>query len=135
LIIARDEVAARQATTGLNAYGIPYFVLAVPQTGIDLPVLNSTADSGNYGGIVILSEISYNYGTAGAENYHSALTDAQWLTLYTYQLGFGIRMVRIDVYPSPSTGTIPVTGCCADGQEQFVSFSNTSAFSTAGLRV
>jgi hypothetical protein len=83
---------------------------------------------------VVLSEVSYNYGTAGAENYHSALTDAQWIMLYAYQLQFGIRMVRIDVYPSPSTGTTPVAGCCADGQEQFVSFSNTSAFPTAGLR-
>jgi hypothetical protein len=132
LIFARDTVSAYSAFSGLNAYGIPYQVVVVPQAGITLPALNSSATAGNYGAIVILSEVSYNYG--GTLGYQSALTAAQWVQIYAYQAAFGVRMVRLDSFPSADSGTVALGGCCGTpSQEQTISISNASSFLTAGL--
>lgn len=101
LIVAKDIDAARSAHSGLQGYGIPYRVLVVPQSGATLPVLNSSATVGNYGGIVVLSEVSYDFGGG---TFRSGLTDAQWTQLYTYQKDFKVRMIRLDVYPGPQFG-------------------------------
>ncbi|KAL3422766.1 hypothetical protein PVAG01_06923 [Phlyctema vagabunda] len=130
LVIARSNATAYSGYSGLRAYRIPYQVLVVPQEGAILPALNSSLKVGNFGAIVILSEVSYDYGTAG---FRSALTSDQWLQLYTYQLAFGVRMVRIDVYPSADSGTEAQGGCCGAGIDQTVSISDTSNFPTAGL--
>ena len=103
LIIARDDASARSAHSGLQGYGIPYRVLIVPKEGAQLPKLNSSATTGNFGGIVIVSDVSYDYGTQ-PNPFRSALTDAQWKTLYDYQKQFHIRMVRLDVYPEIQFG-------------------------------
>jgi hypothetical protein len=132
LIIARDTKAAYSGYSGLAGYGIPYQILIVPSSGAALPVLNSSSTSGNFGAIVVISEVSYDYGTAG---FQSALTSAQWSSLYGYQVTFGVRMVRIDVFPSADTGTAVLGGCCGTGVEQLVSISNNSGFPTAGLKV
>jgi hypothetical protein len=133
LIFARDSVSAYSAFSGLNAYGIPYNLVVVPQTGITLPVLNSSATVGNYGAIVILSEVSYDYG--GTLGYQSALNATQLAAIYAYQAAFGIRLVRLDSFPSADSGTTALGGCCATGQEQTISISNANAFLTAGLNV
>lgn len=140
LVIARDTASAYQGYAGLNGYGIPYQILTVPQGnvpgGATLPPLNSSATVGNFGAIVVLSEVSYDYGTSG---YLSALTSAQWDQLYAYQLNYGVRMVRHDVYPGDTVGAsainAPNGGCCADGVEQLVSISNATGFPTAGLKM
>lgn len=80
---------------------------------------------------MILSEVSYDYG--GTTGFASALTTAQWAALYQYQTSFGVRMVRLDVFPSASTGTTALGGCCDDGVEQYISISNSDSFTTAGL--
>jgi hypothetical protein len=100
LIIAPDEYSASTASLGLQGYGIPFENLLVPQAGIDLPSMNSSASQGNYGGIIVIGSVSYNYDG----NWHSALTDAQWTTLYEYQANFHVRMVRINEYPGPRFG-------------------------------
>jgi hypothetical protein len=132
LIFARDTVSAYSAFSGLNAYGIPYQVVVVPQAGITLPALNSSATVGNYGAIVILSEVSYNYG--GTLGYQSALTTAQLAQIYAYQAAFGVRMVRLDSFPSADSGTVALGGCCGN-QEQTISISNAASFLTAGLNM
>ncbi|KAF2673281.1 hypothetical protein BT63DRAFT_410307 [Microthyrium microscopicum] len=135
LVFARDATTSYTATSGLNAHGIPYQLVLVPQTGVTLPTLNSTATKGNYGGIIVLSEVSYGY-TDGT-GWHSALTTDQMQTMYDYQTAFGVRMVRIDVYPNVEFGTttaIASTGCCNAGVEQLVSFSDVSSFPTAQLK-
>jgi hypothetical protein len=99
-VFSRDTASAYSATSGLNGYGIPYQAIIVPSTGITLPTLNSSATDANYGGIIILSELSYSYSTGWA----SALTATQWQQLYDYQTAFGVRMVRLDVYPTPDFG-------------------------------
>ena len=130
LVIARDTASAYSAYSGLNDYGIPYEILVVPANGTILPVLNASATIGNYGGIVILSEVSY---ADSSGDFVSALTSAQWTTLFNYQLSFGVRMVRLDVVPSSDTGTSALGDCCADTQEQNISISDTSSFPTSGL--
>ncbi|KAF2423714.1 hypothetical protein EJ08DRAFT_700958 [Tothia fuscella] len=131
LVFARDTASSYSATSGLNGHGIPYQLVIVPSAGTTLPTLNSSLTDGNYGGIIVLGEVSYQYSAGFA----SALTPEQWQTLYAYQIAFGVRMARLDVYPGSDFGTttaIPGAGCCDIGVEQPVSFTNTSAFPTAG---
>jgi len=129
LIFARDTTSAKNgAALGLCGYGIPYEITLVPQTGItDLPLLNSSGTHGNYGGIVIVSEVAYNYDN----QYRSALTEKQWNELYAYQSNFGTRMVRIDVYPTTDFG---VSSVGSNLNDEPVSFTNTTAFATANLK-
>jgi hypothetical protein len=101
LVFARDTGSAGSAISGLKGYGIPYEVVIVPATGIMLPTLNSSSSSGNYGGIITVSELSYDLGAAG---WGSAITATQWQELYAYQQSFGVRLVRLDVYPGPDFG-------------------------------
>lgn len=100
LVLARSTDESYSATSGLNGHGIPFQLLVVPQEGVDLPTLNSSSTTGNYGGFITLGEVSYDYNGT----YNSALTDAQWDTLYAYQAAFGVRMVRLDAYPEPQFG-------------------------------
>jgi hypothetical protein len=129
LIIARDSTAAESsAAAGLRGYGIPFEIVTVPQAGIaNLPVLNSSATYGNYGGIVLVSEVGYNYDAS----YYSALTRRQFNDLYAYQSTFGIRMVRLDVFPTADYGVSSKIGNLND---EPVSFTNTSSFFTSGLK-
>ncbi len=101
LVVARDDASAQSGTSGLQGYGIPYQVLIVPPGGTSLPPLNTSATEGNYGGILVLGEAAYEYPTGWA----SAITLQQWQTIYEYQLSFGVRMVRLDSFPSTDLGT------------------------------
>ena len=129
LILARDELSAKNgASLGLQGYGIPFQVITVPQAGISsLPNLNSTATNGNYGGIVVVSEVGYNYG----DLYYSALTQAQWNQLWDYQTNFGVRMVRLDVFPTSDFGVVSLGGNVND---EPISFTNVTGFQTSGLK-
>ncbi|KAF2177700.1 hypothetical protein K469DRAFT_742439 [Zopfia rhizophila CBS 207.26] len=129
LILARDQTSAQNsAFSGLQGYGIPYEVITVPQSGISsLPVLNSSATHGNYGGIVVVSDVSYDYNGS----YYSALTRRQWNTLWDYQTQFGVRMVRLDVFPTSDSGVSNLGG---NAKDEPVSFTNTTGFPTANLK-
>jgi hypothetical protein len=134
LVLARTQTSSYTATSGLSGYGIPFQLQIVPQSGIVLPTLNSSTTQGNYGGIIILGEVSYDYGSNG---WASALTEDQFQQLYDYQTAFGVRMVRLDAYPGPYFGVTPTiagSGCCGSGVEQLISFTNSSSFPTANLR-
>lgn len=132
LVLARDSTSASTATSGLNAYGIPFTTVLVPQAGVTLPALNGTS-GGNFGGIVVASEVSYDYGNT--TGWQSALTTDQWNQLYAYQLEYGVRMVQYDVYPGPNYGASAIDGgCCSTGLEQEFSFTDISDFPTSGLR-
>jgi hypothetical protein len=132
-VFARDTASSVSATSGLNAYGIPYQVVLVPKAGITLPSLNSSSTAGNYGGIIVMSEVGYDYSSG----WSSAITPTQWQTLYNYQTTFGVRMVRLDVFPSEDFGVktaIDGAGCCDAGVEQLVSFTDITGFRTANLK-
>ncbi len=130
LVLARDATAAYSAKSGLNDYGIPFEIVVIPSGGATLPVLTSPTRVGNYGAIVVLSEVSYADANG---QYASALTTAQWNALYDYQRMFGIRMVRLDVVPSAATGTRALGSCCDAALEQYLTVNDTSAFRSAGL--
>lgn len=135
LVFARDAASGASTVSGLVGYGIPYELILVPSTGITLPTLNSSLTSGNYGGIIVHGEVSYDLGTAG---WGSAITAAQWASIYAYQADFNVRMVRLDVYPGSDFGTttaISGAGCCNTGVEQMISISNSTGFPTANLKV
>ncbi|KAI7484157.1 hypothetical protein KC351_g4692 [Hortaea werneckii] len=134
LVFARDTASGNSATSGLKGYGIPFQLVIVPQGGTSLPSLNDTTTQGNYGSILVLSELAYSYDDLWA----SALTSSQWQQLYDYQTTFGVRMVRLDVYPGPDFGVataIDGAGCCDAGVEQMVSISDDADFPTANLKI
>lgn len=132
LVFARDTTAANNAVSGLQGYGISYQTVIVPSNGIStLPTLSSSSTTGNYGGIVVLSDVAYQTSTG----FFTALTDDQWKALYAYQESFGVRMVRMDVFPTADLGvTVVSQGCCKDGVEQLMSFNDTSGFPTANIK-
>ncbi|CEJ92823.1 hypothetical protein VHEMI08453 [[Torrubiella] hemipterigena] len=135
LLIARDAYDVTGISPGLDAYGIPWTSALIPQTGTDLPVLNSTATHANYGSIILVGSISYDYNGT----YKSALTDAQWDQIFAYQANFNIRMVRINEYPGPKFGTTPfdpnAPGCCDNSVVAGISLTDNSLFPSAGLKV
>lgn len=102
----------------------------MPSGGVDLPTLNSSSTVGNFGGLMLLSGLSYSY----PDGWASALTNDQYAQLYNYQKSFRVRMVQYDVYPQAAFGTTPTGTCCDSGVEQLISWSNTSAFPQAGLK-
>lgn len=122
--------------SGLDGYGIPYEVLALNATGnhgAALPEL-ITSGVGNYGGFITLSELSYEQ-SAGV--YASAMTDAQWQSIYDYQTAYGVRLARLDAYPGWDFGVslYGSGGCCIEADDiQYISISNSTAFKTAGYK-
>ncbi|KAL3441770.1 extracellular serine-rich protein [Aspergillus insuetus] len=131
LIIARDSAQANIASSGLNAYGIPFKTLLVPQAGAPLPELDSPTEGGRFGGIVVAGEASYDLGNG---TWASGLTPAQWNQLYAYQSKYHVRLVEYDVSPGAKFDTTPAAGTCCDDMEQLISLSDTSGFPSAGLR-
>ncbi|KAM0421275.1 hypothetical protein ACHAPT_010997 [Fusarium lateritium] len=131
LILAKDEYAASSAGWGFEGYGIPYEKLLVPQEGFELPTLNSSSSKGNYGGIVVVDAVSYQY----SDGWRSAISTEQWEKIYEYQINFKVRLVRINEYPGPNFGTTANgDGCCAEGVDQLISITDTSDFPTANLK-
>lgn len=134
LVLVRAGDKAYSVTSGLEGYGIPYEIAYVPKTGFQLPTLNTSTSAGKYGGIVSLSELSYEYD-GGVWN--SGISTEQYNTLYAYQLAFGVRFVRIDAYPQPAFGTTTAdqgVGCCSTDVEQLISITNNTGFPTANLK-
>ncbi|KAH6693759.1 hypothetical protein F5X68DRAFT_164648 [Plectosphaerella plurivora] len=131
LILARDTEGATAAAAGLVAYGIPYEELIIPQAGAALPTLNTSTTAGKYSGIIIIDAVAYQY----TDGWRSAITDAQFASLWAYQTDFHVRMVRLNEYPGPAFGaTVSGDGCCDTGVEQLISFTNTTGFPTANLK-
>lgn len=133
LVLVRSSDNAYAVTSGLDAYGIPYEIAQVPQDGFQLPTLNTT-NHGNYGGIISLSELAYDYGGG---NWHSGISADQYTSIYNYQLAYGVRFVRIDAFPQPAFGTTPASqgvGCCGADVEQLISLTNNTGFATANIK-
>lgn len=134
LILARDSFDVASVSPGLDGYGIPWQQVLIPQAGAPLPTLNSSMTQANYGSIILIGSISYDYNGT----YNSALTTAQWDQLYAYQTTFKVRMVRINEYPGPNFGTTVANanspGCCDDGVTATISLTNTALVPAANLK-
>jgi len=134
LVLVRVGDNPYSVVSGLQGYGIPYEISQVSKTGYQLPALNSSKSQGNYGGIISLSELAYEYD-GGVWN--SGISNDQYNTIYAYQLAFGVRFVRIDAYPQPAFGTSPAdqgVGCCGNDVEQLISLTNSTGFESANIK-
>lgn len=100
LVIARDANASYAGTSVLEGYGIPYQVVNVALPGGGFPQLNSTPNSGNFGGIVAVSAREYK----GGDDWKTALNERQWQEIYRYQEAFNVRLVRLNAWPSADFG-------------------------------
>lgn len=134
LILARDSFDVASISPALDAYAIPWQPYLIPQAGAPLPTLNSSLTHANYGSIILIGSISYDYNGT----YNSALTTAQWNQLYAYQTTFKVRMVRINEYPGPNFGTTVANanspGCCDTGVTATISLTNTAIIPAANLK-
>lgn len=129
LILARDSNATFSGTSVLQGYGIPYQVVDLSLPGGGYPQLNATPDAGNFGGIVTVSAREYKTG----DDWKAALNEKQWKELYAYQEAFGVRMVRLNAWPSADFGVQAVGNAVTD--DQLVAISDSSQFSTANIVV
>lgn len=120
-------------TLGLQGLGISYEVLTFPQAGTPLPTLEQDG-YGNYGGIVTLKELSYEYNEPGRTGWLSALTDAQWTALYDYQVKYGVRMARLDVFPTTQFGVSVRAPGGSSAAGQLWSFTNLTGFGSSGIK-
>jgi hypothetical protein len=135
LVLVRTADDPYSVISGLQGYGIPYQVVTVPKTGFQLPTLNTSTTQGNYGGIISLSELAYEYDGG---DWSSGMSVDQYNTIYAYQTAFGVRFVRIDAYPQPAFGSSPAdagVGCCGADVEQLISLTNSTGFETANVKL
>jgi hypothetical protein len=127
LVLARDYNATVGGTVVLQGYGIPYQVVDL-SSAAGLPQLNSTPDKGNFGGIVTVSAREYKNG----DDWKTALSDKQWQDMYRYQEAFGIRLVRLNAWPSTDYGVQSSGGLVS--ADQPVALTDTKSFPTANLK-
>ncbi|KAF2106217.1 putative extracellular serine-rich protein [Lophiotrema nucula] len=127
LILSREPNATSSATLILQGYGIPYQVVDLSLPGAGFPQLNSTPDAGNFGGIVAVSASDYD----GSDDWKSVLPDKQWQELYKYQDAFGVRLVRLNAWPSADFGVQSSGGKVVSDVP--VAISNGKAFATANI--
>lgn len=129
LVLARDSNATLPGTLVLEGYGIPYRVVDLSLPAAGFPQLNSTPDAGNFGGIVTVSAQSYNNG----DDWKTILSDKQWQEIYRYQEAFGVRLVRLNAWPSAEYGVQSSGGLVS--ADQPVAITDSKSFSTAGLKL
>ncbi|KAL1597716.1 hypothetical protein SLS60_008202 [Paraconiothyrium brasiliense] len=127
LILVRDKNATLPGTLVLQGYGIPYQVVDLSLPAAGFPQLNSTPDAGNFGGIVAVSARDYKNG----DDWKTTLSDNQWQELYKYQETFGVRLVRLNAWPSADFGVQSSGGVFT--ADQPVAVTDTSSFPTANL--
>lgn len=124
---------ANICTLGLEGLGISYEVLTFPQAGTELPTLEQDG-YGNFAGIVTLKELAYEYNEPGRTGWLSALTDAQWTALYDYQVKYGVRMARLDVFPTTQFGTNVRAPGGSSATGQLWSFTDLTGFESSGIK-
>jgi hypothetical protein len=129
LVLSREPNATASGVSVLQGYGIPYQVVDLSLSGSGVPQLNSTPDAGNFGGIVAVSARSYQ----GGDDWNKVLSDKQWQELYRYQEAFGVRMVRLNAWPSVDYGVQIVGGAVLTDQP--VAITNAKDFATANIVV
>lgn len=124
LVISNDATRAAQAAAGLRGYGIPYTAYVASSTTSSLPNLNSSSTRGNFGGILLTDD--------------GILGTSQFDAIHSYQTSFNVRLVIWNASPSSDYGTkyaVADSGCCSGTTQQTVFFTNTTGFSTAGVRL
>ncbi|CAN8096939.1 unnamed protein product [Discula destructiva] len=124
---------AEICTLGLEGLGIPYQVVTVPPAGAMLPTLEQDG-YGNYAGIVTLKELAAEYNEPGRVGWFSALTDEQWTALYDYQVKYGVRLARLEAFPTPQFGVSLREPGGSSAAGQLWSFTNITGFESSGIK-
>lgn len=127
LVLARDSNATLPGTLVLQGHSIPYQVVDLSLSAAKLPQLNSTPDAGNFGGIVTVSARDYKSG----DDWNTILNEQEWRDLYRYQEAFGVRMVRLNAWPSAQFGVQSNGGVVT--ADQPIALTNLTSFTTANL--
>ncbi|KAF2728798.1 hypothetical protein EJ04DRAFT_590727 [Polyplosphaeria fusca] len=127
LVLSREPNATNSATLLLQGYGIPYQVVDLSLPGAGFPQLNSSSSAGNFGGVVAVSGRDY----AGSDDWKTVLSAKQWQEIYTYQESFGVRLVRLNAWPSSDYG-VDTAGAKVT-TDLPVSVSDATQFTTANL--
>ncbi|PVI05419.1 hypothetical protein DM02DRAFT_650758 [Periconia macrospinosa] len=128
LILARDSSAAKSGVGVLQGYGIPYQVVDLSAANSGLPKLNTTPDAGSFGGIVTVSAQGYTNG----DDWNTIISAQQWQDLYRYQEAFGVRLVRLNAWPSEKEFGVQSVGGAVT-TDQPIGITNSKDFATANL--
>ena len=82
----------------LDQIGIPYDTLIASQTPLTAQTLSDGIGAGRYQGIFLTTgNLAYE---ASPNNWQSALTQAQWQTLWQYEADFRVRQATLYTYPA-----------------------------------
>ncbi|KAF2260354.1 putative extracellular serine-rich protein [Lojkania enalia] len=127
LLILSHDPNATSSVSVLQGYGIPYEVVNLSLKGGGFPQLNSTPDTGNFGGIVAVSARDYD----GGDDWKSVLSEVQWQEIYQYQEAFGVRLVMLNAWPSAHFGVQSVGAAVI--ADQPVSITDSNQFATANI--
>lgn len=110
----------------LNQIGVPFDTLVASQTPLTAQTLSDGVGAGRYQGILLTTgNLAYE---ASPNNWQSALTQAQWQTLWNYEADFRVRQVTLYTYPAglpDNYGLTPITA--ADTSTTPVKASLTAA--------
>jgi hypothetical protein len=101
LLIAADgrETDYPALRAVLDQIGIPYDTLLATGTALTSSTLWDGVSRGYYQGIVLTTG-NLTYFDSATGQWRSALTDAEWATLWDYERRFGVRQVTSYTYPA-----------------------------------
>ncbi|OUM58694.1 hypothetical protein PIROE2DRAFT_15959 [Piromyces sp. E2] len=120
LLVIIDNNKSNEYASAVNTfkkYDIPYYILKVPKTGIDIQELEDKIYVPTSKGIkmpkysVIIfpnGRVSFDnadYSQTSESNWQSALSYDQWEFFYDCSRNFGTRLVFLNEYPSNYTST------------------------------
>ncbi len=99
----------------LNQIGVPYDILIASQSPLTAQTLSDGLGAGRYQGILLATgNLAYE---ASPNNWQSALTAAQWQTLWNYEADFRVRQVTLYTYPAGAPDSYGLTPIAAVGTD------------------
>lgn len=93
-----NDFSLDAAKAMLAQSGVPYDLLDATLTPLTEDALMAADGSGRYQGVVLTNNSLVYQNSSGG--YQSALTPAQWATLWQYEQTFKVRQVSMYTYPS-----------------------------------
>ncbi|KNC96447.1 uncharacterized protein SPPG_08039 [Spizellomyces punctatus DAOM BR117] len=120
LILTTTTADVEAPKTTLNSYGIPYTILPIPQAGYPGLLPLEDAQGNALFSLLIIQPGQVQYDYSGV--WRSALTDAQWTQIKSFEIKHRVRRITLDDSPVPEHGVVianpTVFGCCNAGVTQ-----------------
>jgi hypothetical protein len=99
----------------LDQTGVPYDTLIATQTPLTAQTLSDGLGAGRYQGILLTTgSLAYE---ASPNNWQSALSAAQWQTLWQYETDFRVRQATLYTYPASLPDNYGLTPISAVGTD------------------